>query len=240
MMRIATLCLARATFLLLGFAGVAGAYSQYSVDKDATNCRLCHGDFRASTYTSLVDEGSWPDGLHDTHREVMLNGDCDACHSSGPPFPVLLGSSAGGEGLAAISCSGCHGRAEDGTGSGSEGFGAGLRQHHWRHGVQSCGSSECHTDDSDPSLFTPVAENVLPPYYADSDPKHPSIPADPCNLEADGFLEDYAASTLGTDNDGDDLYDEQDVRDCPEPGESLLLGSAIGLMSVLRRRRVMR
>ena len=40
-------------------AGTAQAYSQYSANKDATNCRACHGDFRASPYTSLRDCQSW-------------------------------------------------------------------------------------------------------------------------------------------------------------------------------------
>jgi hypothetical protein len=170
----------------------------------------------------------------------MLNNDCNTCHSSGPPFPVLLGSSAGGIGLDPVACSGCHGRAEDGTGTGSEGYGAGLRQHHWRNGVQGCGADNCHSDDSNPAVFTPVQEDFLPPYYADSDTNHPLIPADPCNLQADGFPEDYAASNLGLDNDGDDLYDVDDVIECPEPGESLLLSSGIGLLLLLGRRRAAR
>jgi hypothetical protein len=240
MLRIATVFFVGATLVLLGLGGVAGAYSQYSVNKDLTNCRLCHGDFDASTYTSLSDGGLWADGLHVTHRNTMLNGDCDTCHSAGPPFPVLIGSSDGGNGLDPISCSGCHGRAEDGTGSGSEGFGAGLRQHHWRVGIQSCGSTGCHVDDSDPSLYTPVEEDFLPPYYSDSDPNHPLIPADPCNLEADGYTEDYASTTLGLDNDGNDLYDEMDVIACPEPTELMLLSSGGGLLLLLGRRRATR
>ena len=240
MVRITVLWVVGTTFLFLGMGGVAGAYSQYSIDKDATNCRLCHGDFDAATYTSLADGGSWPDGLHITHRSVMLNGDCSTCHSAGPRFPVLLGSSAGGEGLDPISCSGCHGRAEDGTGTGSEGFGAGLRQHHWRSGIQTCGSTGCHTDDADPSLYTPVAEDFLPPYYSESDPAHPLIPGDPCNLEAEGFLEDYAGTTIGLDNDGNDLYDELDLIPCPEPSSLTLLSSGVGLLLLLGRRRAPR
>jgi hypothetical protein len=240
MTRILTLSLAGATLMLFSFAGVAGAYPQYSANKDATNCRLCHGDFRAATYTSLADGGSWPDGLHITHRDVMLNGDCATCHSSGPRFPVTLGSSAGGTGLDPISCSGCHGRAEDGTGNGSEGYGAGLRQHHWNNGVQTCGTTAgCHTD-ADPASFTPAGEDFLPLYYSDSDSAHPLIPADPCNIDADGFPEDYAGSTIGLDNDGDNLYDEADTFDCPEPDKSLLLACGSGMLLVLSRRRAHR
>jgi len=232
------LTVAAACISHLGFTAAAWGHDQYSIGGDDTNCRACHGDFRAPTYTSSVDGGSWLQGLHVTHLSVMLSNDCNTCHSAGPPFPVLLGSSVGGTGLDAIGCSGCHGRAEDGTGSGSEGYGAGLRQHHWRSGIESCGDAGCHVDDSDPSLFITVGEDFLPPYYSDSDASHPMMPADPCNLAADGFLEDYASSTLGLDNDGDDLYDEDDLIDCPEPGESMLLSSGIGLLLLLGRRRL--
>jgi len=177
---------------------------------------------------------SWGDDLHDVHRSTMLNGDCDTCHSSGPRFPVLLDSSVGGTGLPAISCTGCHGRAEDGTGTATEGYGAGLRQHHWRASVTVC--MNCHPD-ANPVNYTPVEEDFLPPYYADADAAHPLIPADPCNLLADGNPEDYAASTLGLDNDGDDLYDEADVIACPEPGKTLMLASGLGFLFVLGRRR---
>jgi len=233
MMHLTTRSLLGILLLSLGIAGAAGAYTQYSVDGDATNCRLCHGDFRASTYMSMSDGGTWTDGLHDTHKDVMLDGDCDTCHSSGK-FPVLLGSSKGGDGLDPIACSGCHGRAEDGTGTGSEGYGAGLRQHHWLDGVTSCGT--CHAD-ADPSAFEPEDEDVLPPYYAAVDPDHPLMPEDPCNAAADGYTEDYAATTQGLDNDGDGLYDEADLIACPEPGGAILLQSGLALLLLLGRRR---
>jgi hypothetical protein len=214
-------------------AGGAAAYTQYSAAKNDpdTNCRLCHGDFRQTPYTSLSDGLSWGDDLHDVHRDTMLDGDCDTCHSSGK-YPVLIGSSNGGTGLAPISCSGCHGRLEDGTGTGSEGYGAGLRQHHWRASVTVC--RDCHMD-ADPALFTPVEENFLPPYYSDSDSAHPLIPADPCNLPEDDRPEDYAASTLGLDNDGDDIYDEDEVVCVPEPGKTLMLASGLGFLFALGR-----
>jgi hypothetical protein len=218
---------------LLLVAHEAFAYTQYSQNKDSTNCRFCHGDFRSSPYLSLSDGMSWGDDLHDVHRDVMLDGDCDACHSSGARFPVLLDSSKGGDGLPAISCSGCHGRAEDGTGSGAEGYAAGLRQHHYVNGVTGCLS--CHAD-ANPTAFDPVGEDFLPPYYADSDPDHPLIPEDPCNLMADGYTEDYAASTLGLDNDGDGLYDEADVMDCPEPSGSSMLAAGVGFLMLIARR----
>ena len=228
--------------LILTLAGTAQGWDRYSVAKDATNCRACHGDFRAATYTA--SDGLWVDGLHDTHENDMLDGDCDTCHSAGPPFPVLIGSSAGGTGLPAISCSGCHGRAEDGTGTGSEGYGAGLRQHHWRNGVTSCGIGGCHAD-ANPANYTPVGEEVLPPYYADNDPDHPDIPLDPCNTPDAGLggpgpylTEDYAASTLGLDNDGDLLFDQPEESIClPEPDGTLLLVAGVGFLGVIGRRR---
>jgi cysteine-rich repeat protein len=203
-----------AALLMFGVFGVptADAFEQYSIDGNSGNCADCHGDFRSSPYTSLADGQSWGDDLHDVHRSVMLNSDCNTCHLSGPRFPVLLGSSLGGALLDPISCSGCHGRAEDGMGTGSEGYGAGLRQHHWRAGETSC--LDCHVD-ADPGGFTPVGEDILPPYYSNSDPIHPLIPSDPCNPEADGFPEDYAATTLGLDNDGDSLWDTDDP-DCQQ------------------------
>lgn len=228
--------------LPLSLAATAQAFDQYSENRDATNCRECHGDFRSSPYTSLVDGMSWGDGLHDVHRNGMLDGDCDTCHAlGGGNFPVMIGSSAGGIGLDPISCAGCHGRAEDADpmGTGSQGYGAGLRQHHWRAGVQTCGQAGCHVNDSDPALFTPVGEQVSPPYYASpagNDMDHPNIPSDPCNTG--GVGEDYAASTLGLDNDGDDLYDKLEEPIClPEPDGPLLLGAGMGFLLLIGRRR---
>ncbi|MCH8244123.1 MAG: hypothetical protein IH897_16155, partial [Planctomycetes bacterium] len=60
-------------------AGTAQAYDQYSENGDATNCGLCHGDFRDSPYISLSDGESWEDDLHDVHRRIMLASDCDTC-----------------------------------------------------------------------------------------------------------------------------------------------------------------
>lgn len=215
---------------LLLLAAPAGADTMYSADGETGNCATCHGDFRASPYMSLSDDQSWGDDLHDVHQD-MLQGDCDTCHNVFGKFPVFLGDSIGGNGLDPISCSGCHGRAEDGTGTGSEGYSAGLRQHHWEAGVTDC--LECH-DDADPINYTPVGEDVLPPYYSDADPNHPLIPSDPCN-PADAYPEDCAATTLGLDNDGDLLYDEADLVDCPEPGETLILGVGVAFLLLVRR-----
>jgi len=218
-------------------AGIAGAYEQYSLNKDATYCRACHGDFRAAPYVSLSDGMDWGQSLMDLHSTDMLNGDCTTCHGSGPRFPVLTDSSAGGIGLDPISCTGCHGRLEDGIGGTTLGAGAGLRQHHYNAGEFIC--LDCH-DDADPSAYTPVAEDVLPPYYADpkgSDTDHPAIPSDPCNPAVDGYPENYAGSTEGLDNDGNGLYDEADTIPCPEPGQLAMLLPGIGMLLMIERRR---
>ena len=183
------------------------AYDQYSTSRTAGNCADCHGGFRADPYVSLSDGQVWSNSLHNVHRDTMLNGDCEACHGSGGRFPTQIGTSAGGDGLSPYSCSGCHGRSEDGTGTGTEGFGAGLRQHHWNNGETGCVS--CHAD-SDPANKTPVGEDVLPPYYANPGNNHPAMPTDPCN-PAPGLNENFDGTTIGLDNDGNDTYDEADA-----------------------------
>ena len=187
----------------------ASAFEQFSEDGDLTNCAGCHGDFRANDYTSLSDGQSWGN-LHNLHRSTMLSGDCDACHLASGRFPVPLDESAGGTGLDPIGCMGCHGRAEDnvaGNPSFPNGLGAGLRQHHTNAGVTDC--LECHAD-ANPANYTPVGENVLPPYFANPGTGHPNIPTDSCN---DDGSENFAGAMAGLDNDGDQLYDGADT-DC--------------------------
>jgi hypothetical protein len=144
----------------------------------------------------------------------MLSGDCDVCHGSGGRFPVFLDISAGGTGLSAISCTGCHGREEDNTAA-NPGFpagrGAGLRQHHTSAGVMLC--TDCHPD-ANPVAYTPVGENVLPDYYANPGTDHPAMPTGPCN--SDGS-ENFAGIPEGLDNDGDGVYDGADT-DCGSTG----------------------
>ena len=187
-------------------ATVALAYDQYSTSKTTGNCATCHGDFRASPYTSKVDGSNWGNDMHDVHRNTMLGSDCNTCHYSSR-FPTYLGRSPGGNGLAGYSCAGCHGRSQDGTGTGTEGFGAGLRQRHWRAGQTVC--VNCHAD-SNPADKTPVGENILPPYYASPGTGH-TIPNDPCNPPP-SYVENYAGSLLGLDNDGDGTFDAQDPQ----------------------------
>ncbi len=187
-------------------AAESGAYDRYSVNGDDTNCRACHGNFRDNAYVSLSDGQDWGN-LHNIHRFDMLGGDCDTCHiSSSQRFPVYTSSSGGGAGFDPIGCVGCHGRLED------QAAGAGLRRHHWNAGVALCAG--CHAD-ANPANYTPVGEDVLPPYYFTPDTNHPDKPTDPCNPSGG---EDYAGISEGLDNDGDDLYDGND----PDCGAVLL------------------
>jgi hypothetical protein len=181
----------------------ASAYETYS------GCASCHGDFRSSPYISLADGTDWGNDLHDIHRVNILSNDCNTCHTLNDG-PVYIGSSNGGSGLSPISCVGCHGREEDmGNDSLSAGRGAGLRQHHAAAGQTSCQS--CHSD-ANPSNYTPVGEDVLPEYFANSGINHPRMPIDSCNP---GGGEDFAGASTGLDNDGDGIYDSAD-SDCTE------------------------
>lgn len=215
---LAVTCAISLVFLIAGFTGRSQAYNQYSVNRDATNCRACHGDFRASPYISQVDGQNWGDSLHNVHRTTMLDSDCGVCHFT-VRFPVEVDASAGGTGLLApISCVGCHGRSADGTGTATVGYGAGLRQRHWRGGVTTC--VNCHTD-SNPANKVVVKENVKPPYYANNG-GHLAIPTDPCN-PAPSFTENFAGTTIGLDNDGNGQYDMADSVCNPAsaaPGET--------------------
>jgi hypothetical protein len=87
----------------------------------------------------------------------------------------------------------------------NSGYGAGLRQHHFRSGVTVC--VDCH-DDADPATYTTVAESAAPPYYFTPDPSHPNKPTDPCN--PGGVGENVTAGPDALDNDGNLLYDGTD------------------------------
>lgn len=211
--------------LTLGASTLHG-FPTYSRDRDSTNCRACHGDFRAADYRSRSDGQVWGN-LHDLHRNIMLRENdpenlvvrCDTCHRRDDEgdlefFPVRLSRSAGGVGDG-IACLGCHGREEDFSESNPDftrgrGRGAGLRQHHTNSGVGRC--KDCH-EDADPAQYTPVGENVLPPYYFTPDFLFPNKPTDPCNAFGE---ENFAGNWEGLDNDGDGIYDVLD-SDCKPP-----------------------
>ena len=198
------------------------------------NCQTCHGQFRATNeensrpylrdeYISLADGRRWSVlyqeleadqveeevGLHDIHRHVIVDkigrSRCNVCHQDNGRYPVILNSSAGGEGLEPIGCMGCHGRnAVNGQ------RGAGLRQHHTNSGINVC--KTCHWD-ADPANYRPEGENVLPSYYAAPNDIFVNKPTDPCNQRGD---ENYAGGPTGLDNDGDGRYDMSDP-DCSPP-----------------------
>jgi hypothetical protein len=199
-----------ALLLAASFSSVY-AYETYSSNGSTGNCASCHGNFRASPYVSLADGANWGDDLHDIHRNVMLNGDCNACHSSDSKSPVLTDSSAGSNGFN-ISCNGCHGRSE--SAASGQVLGVGLRQHHWNAGTTSC--INCHSD-SNPSSFLTVGENVPPPYYFLPDASHPNKPTDPCNPNGE---ENYAGTAIGLDNNGDGIYDLSDSN-CQAPAPDI-------------------
>jgi len=187
--------------LMIG-ASDALAYADY-----ASGCDNCHGGFEDNPYSPPSGGTDWGDSLHIVHRSDMLGNDCDTCHTGtgGTRSPVFLESSNGGNGLAAISCVGCHGRDEDNgnaTATGTSQRGAGLRQHHV--GFATC--TGCHDDQSG---YTPVGENILPNYYANPGTGHPAIPSHSCNHLGD---EDFDGTALGLDNDGNGVYDMADTN----------------------------
>lgn len=179
----------------------AAAYDQYSLNTTTGNCATCHGDFRANGYRSKNDNVAWNTSLHQAHRQTMLNGDCETCHTA-ETFPVSLSVSDGGIGFSPIGCAGCHGRAEPGAANAVRG--TGLRQHHDRNGITECRT--CHTD-SNPATFTAAAETVAPPYYFTPDVAHPAKPTQACNGNGS---ESAVAPPLGLDNDGNNVYDSAD------------------------------
>jgi hypothetical protein len=191
----------------------AHAYSTWS------GCADCHGSFAEGTYVSSTDGTSWGDNLMDGHSAFMGSGTCNVCHqppSGTPRGQVFIGLSAGISGYSPISCLGCHGRAADASPSSCVsatpgtidtancGMGTGLRLHHANAGVEEC--ADCHTDGA------PVGENNLPPYYFAPDSAHPNKPVNACNTAVMPGNEDKYG-LYGLDNDGDDVYDQDDA-DC--------------------------
>ena len=165
------------------YAAKASAWDRYSTNS-ANNCAnsACHGDFLAGDPSN-----------HDDHTD-MLPGDCNICHTGGGgTTPVFTDESTGVTGFPPIGCMGCHGRDEDTE------PGAGLRQHHFNAGLTTA-CDGCHSADFDPINYTPVGEDVVPPYYFTPDTAHPDKPTDPCDD--------------GLDNDGDFDYDREEDADC--------------------------
>ncbi len=185
--------------ILAFFVSSAAAYDTYSA-----GCAGCHGSFTSGTYSSLAAakaaNPAWPGTLHDVHRNSsiqttpgMLNGNCNACHFGASRTPVYTNQS-NGTAPFNLSCSGCH-------------DGPGLRAHHVNSGADTT-CYDCHIGDP-----TPDPENVLRPVYTATfgTTSGTTRVNDPCNLTAAGFegrLGDVG--TIGLDNDGNLLYDQDD------------------------------
>jgi hypothetical protein len=182
------------------------AYDRYN-----SGCQNCHGAFTDGTSTKGSTFPS--DNKHEMHRSSSsMNTECNLCHTSGDQRNPYIGSSSGTSNNVGLGCVGCHGRTEDGGNDGiSNGYGAGLRQHHYNSGETSC--TFCHTD-ANPTNYTPVGEDVTPPYYGTVD----TLADMPCNADASANTnENWTVNgTEGTDNDGDGSYDMNDT-DCSGP-----------------------
>ncbi len=180
----------------LGVLVVFAVFAAWTTDSFAYNryidgCDGCHGAFRSGT-TSTKPGNTWPTNKHDVHRNQMLAGVCEACHTGTPNSgSTFTGSSDGNGSLPGLGCIGCHGNDYGGIVGVS---GAGLRKHHAGKGVTVCAS--CHTGDP-----TPLPESNNPPYYGKAGVNITNA------LNTDG-KENYTSDGLGLDNDGDLLYDQ--------------------------------
>ncbi len=184
----------------------AMAYDRYN-----SGCQNCHGAFTDGTSTKGSTFPS--DNKHEMHRSSSsMNTACNLCHTTGDQRNPYTGSSDGTNNNLGLGCVGCHGRIEDGGNDFiSNGYGAALRQHHYNAGETSC--TFCHTD-ANPSNYTPVGEDVAPPYYGTID----TLADMSCNAVASANVnENWTLDGLeGTDNDGDGSYDMNDT-DCSGP-----------------------
>jgi hypothetical protein len=192
----------------------------------------------------MAEGFDWGVSLHDAHlNNTDIDASCDNCHGGSGTFQRMVNLSSSGaamDGANFVSCTGCHGRLEDANGFGpGPGWGAGLRQHHTDAGVPPDSNNEvcgdCH-DDADPANFAVAGEDIMPPWYDSTTNDIVSLTLDTCNVNLEEeFSGDPAA--LGLDNDGDGLYDEADVIDCPEPGQLAMFLPGIGMLLMMERRR---
>jgi hypothetical protein len=156
-----------------------------------SNCSACHGDFTDGT--SLKGTIFPSDNKHTMHRSgSYMDTDCGLCHTSGDGRNPFIGSSDGAGEVPGLGCVGCH-------------VGAGLRAHHDINGVSSCVS--CHGAEAS------VAESVSPPYYGTAF----TLAQNPCNdVLASNTNENWSVGDfLGTDNDGNNVYDRLDPACSP-------------------------
>ena len=163
------------------------ASSSFAFERYQDGCTDCHGDFTDSTSTK---GSTFPLGdKHEMHNGTSyMNTECNLCHTSGDQKNPYIKSSNGTGNNSGLGCNGCH-----------EAYG--LRAHHAINGVADC--VDCHDTDG-----TPPAENVNPPYYGTADTKVNNA----CNdVLASNTNENWTIGDfIGTDNDGDNLYDLAD------------------------------
>lgn len=156
--------------------------------EDYSGCQACHGDFRGPTSTKGT---VFPNNNnHDMHRNAAnMATACNLCHTgdSSTRVPTFIKSSNGTANNVGLGCVGCH-------------VAEGLRIHHLNNGVSEC--LDCH----DPEVSVP--ENVRPPYYGTVDTKarNPANDVLLANTNENWSIGDF----LGTDNDGNNLYDLAD------------------------------
>lgn len=188
----ATVGIAAAVAAIIMVAGNSLAYERYN-----SGCQRCHGNFMGP----VSPRGTvFPmNNKHEMHRNAsFMDTECDLCHLEGFSNP-FIGRSNGTPNNPGVGCTGCHGRDYGGNIGHS---GVGLRAHHAVNGVNEC--ADCH--DQDPP---PLPENVKPKYYGTPDTRAD----DPCNA-GPNHLENWSiGDVLGLDNDGDNVYD-QDDSDC--------------------------
>lgn len=194
----------------LHLSGAAVAYERYlNPTTEEGNCKTCHGNFTDSTTTKNAIFPS--DDKHKMHKDNSeMNTECDLCHTNGDDRNPFIGSSDGTANNTGYGCSGCHGRLEDdGNDPGKSGLGAGLRQHHYNNNVTGC--SFCH-GDANPASYTPVGEDVRPPYYgtADTDADMSCNPDQVAGANENWTIGEF----VGLDNDGDLMYDAAADSDC--------------------------
>jgi hypothetical protein len=176
----------------------ARGYPRYRQNENGGYCVECHGHFIDDTSpqgTQFPGQGKM--GMHMN----TMGTDCFLCHDVLGEVPDL-DVSAGTADNPGVGCNGCHGRDYGGNLGHSA---VGLRRHHYMNNVTNC--LDCgHASDP-----MPLPENVMPLYYGTPD----TLVTDPCNLPG-LFGENFSADLdnhRGQDNDGDNLYDEDDP-DC--------------------------
>ena len=172
----------------------AYSYKTYNGDGDP-GCVECHGGFKdgLSTKGSVFPE----DDKHEMHKGgSYMNTECNLCHTSGDGKDPFIGSSNGTDNNAGLGCNGCHNA-------------FGLRAHHAVNDVEDSNGDTCA--DCHPGDGPPPGEEEIPPYYGtvDTNANNPTNDVLASNINENWTIGDF----IGTDNDGDNLYDLADF-DC--------------------------